>query len=261
MFLSPLLHDGSPLRRAGESLLNMTLLLGLAAVLAYWTWRLAAPAATSMFQPRTQQVAAFDPTALKGLFGGRAEAGDARATSLNIHLTGVFAAPGGRPAVAILKVNGQDMAVVRGSEVQTGVVLDTVEPDHVLLLNQGVKERLDLDQPGGRAGGTQGARQDVALGAREIDQVIANPQDIRAQVRPVGDEERPGLLLVQVEPGGFAERLGLRNGDILRMVNGHAVGSLQDLGRLLTDAAGTSRVSLVGEREAKPLILSYRLQP
>lgn len=253
------------LPRSAWALLNLALLLTLAAVLAHWTWRLAAPETTRAAALAAPQAAGVETIRAAHLFGEPTVAGAApaaRATSLNLKLHGVFAAPGNRPAMAILNVDGEDRAVARGAEVQPGVVLGEVAADHVLLVNQGVTERLDLDRPQGQAAaGGPDAPRAMALTPAEIDRAIANPQQLGAQIRSNGDEGRPALIVDAVDAGGFAARLGLQSGDTLRLVNGNPVSSVQDLARLLADAASLQRVTLVGERQGKPLILSYRLQP
>lgn len=248
------------LPRAGWALLDMALLLALAAVLAYWTWHFAAPVPLRPIERAAPQRAGIDALRAARLFGGPVRT-DARTTALNLKLHGVFAAPDTRLALAILNVDGQDQAVARGAEVQPGVVLNEVAADHVQLLNQGVRERLDLDRPQAQAPGTSGAPREMALTPAEIDRAIANPQQFGAQIRSNGDEGRPALIVDAVDTGGFAARLGLQSGDTLRLVNGNPVASVQDLARLLTDAASQQRVTLVGERLGKPLILSYKLQP
>lgn len=254
------------LPRAGWAALDVALLLALAAVLAHWTWRLAVPETTQAVPPPpAAQTAGVEAIRAARLFGEPTAADArpaARATTLNFKLHGVFAAPGTRPALAILNVDGQDQAVARGAEVQPGVVLSEVAADHVLLVNQGVTERLDLERPQAQqAPGAPNAPREMTLTPAEIDRAIANPQQLGAQIRPNGDEGRPALIVGTVEAGGFAARLGLQSGDTLRLVNGNPVASVQDLARLLADAASLQRVTLVGERQGKPLILSYRLQP
>lgn len=242
--------------------LNLLLLLLLAALLAHWTWRFAAPAAPPLAAgggaevKLDAQLAALRAAQLFGATQGRTDAVGARATSLDFKLRGVFAAPGGPPALAIVGVDGQDQAVASGDEVVPGVVLDTVAPDHVILLNHGVRERLDLD-PLGRPLALAGG--DIPVSRKELDQALANPQSLGLQVR-AGSGPRSGLELSAVAGDGLAARLGLQSGDTLRMVNGMPVADAQEFARQLSGTTGTQRLTVVGERQGKPLILSYTLQ-
>lgn len=253
------------LRRApwlGAPLLNLLLLLTLAALLAHWTWRFAAPVPP---QPaadvRADIKLGTDLASLRAakLFGeatGAAGAPVEQVTSLNLKLRGVFASLGSLPAMAILGVDGQDQAAAPGNEILPGVVLDAVAPDHVILLNRGVRERLDLEAMGlplALAGG------DIPVTRQQIDQALANPQTLGVQAR-MGTGPLAALELTQVDGNGLAARMGLQSGDMLRMVNGSPVSNVQDLARQLSGMAGVERVTLVGERQGKPLTLSFRLQ-
>ena len=245
----------------GAPLLNLLLLLALAALLAHWTWRFAAPVPpvpAAGARADVQLGAALDALRSARLFGAAAgEAGAVeRVTSLNMKLQGVFAAQGGLPAMAILNADGQDLAVATGNEIVAGVVLDAVAPDHVVLLNHGVRERLDLDPVGRPLTLADG---DIPLSRQEINQALANPQTLGVQAK-AGADGKPGLVLTSVDGNGLAARLGLQSGDTLRMVNGSPVANVQDLARLLPGTADVQRITLVGERQGKPLTLSFKLQ-
>jgi len=135
-------------------------------------------------------------------------------------------------------------------------VLDAVAPDHVVLLNRGVRERLDLDPVGRPLTLADG---DIPLSRQEINQALANPKTLGVQAK-AGTGVQPGLVLASVDGNGLAARLGLQSGDTLHMVNGNPVANVQDLARLLPGNADVQRITLVGERQGKPLTLSFRLQ-
>jgi type II secretion system protein C len=253
------------LRRApwlGAPLLNLLLLLALAALLAHWTWRFAAPVPpvpAAGARADVQLGAALETLRSARLFGaaaGEAGAPVERVTSLNMKLQGVFAALGGLPAMAILNADGQDLAVATGNEIVAGVVLDAVAPDHVVLLNHGVRERLDLDPVGRPLTLADG---DIPLSRQEINQALANPRTLGVQAK-AGADGQPGLVLTSVDGNGLAARLGLQSGDTLHTVNGSPVATVEDLAQLLPGTADEQRVTLVGERQGKPLTLSFKLQ-
>lgn len=265
--------DEMPLKSVFDSLsraswlgvpqLSLLLLLALAALLAHWTWRFAAPVpplpvAGARADVRLgEALAALRAARLFGAAEGQ-QAGTAaeRATALNLKLRGVFAAPAGLSALAILNVDGQDQAVATGYEVVPGVVLDTVASDHVILLNRGVRERLDLEAVGRPLTLADG---DIPVSRQEIDQAMANPKKLGVQAQP-GAGAHPGLVLGPVEADGLVSRLGLQRGDRLTQVNGNAVGNVQDLVRQLSSMTGAERITVVGERQGKPLILTFKLQ-
>lgn len=249
------------LPRPGVPLLSLLLLLALAALLAHWTWRFAAPRPPQQAAGARAEVqlgAALETLRAARLFGASAGASGAveRETTLNLKLRGVFAALGGLPALAILAVDGQDLAVATGKEVQPGVTLDSVAPDHVILVNRGARERLDLEELGRPLTLANG---DVPLTRQEINLALANPQTLGVQVKS-GSGPQAGLVLTQVSGDGLVARLGLQTGDVLRMVNGSPVTNVQDLAQQLAGNASVQRIILVGERQGKPLNLSFSLQ-
>lgn len=245
----------------GAPLFTLLLLLTLAALLAHWTWRFAAPVPPVPAADARADVklgAALEALRSTKLFGAAdGAAGTAeRETTLNLKLRGVFAALGGLPALAIVNVDGQDQAVATGQEIQPGVVLDAVAPDHAILVNRGARERLDLDEMGRPLALANG---DIPVTRQEINLAMSNPQSLGVQVRS-GDGPLAGLVLTQVSGDGLVARLGLQSGDILRMVNGSPVANVQDLAQQLAGNANVQRLTLVGERQGKPLNLSYSLQ-
>jgi general secretion pathway protein C len=246
----------------GMPLINLLLLLALAALLAHWTWRFAAPVPPLPAADARADVklgAALETLRSAQLFGaaaGEASAPVEQATSLNLKLRGVFAALGGLPALAILNVDGQDQAVATGNEIVPGVVLDAVAPDHIIFLNRGVRERLDLDAVGRPLTLSDG---DIPVSRQEFNQTLADLQNLGVQAR-AGSGAQPGLVLTSVAGDGLAARLGLQSGDTLRMVNGMPVANVQDFARQLSGTVGVQNITVVGERQGKPLTLSYRLQ-
>ncbi len=254
----------TPLRRIPwpGAPLNLLLLLVLAALLAHWTWHFAAPVpslATNGTRADIElgaQLASLHAAHLFGVAQGQAGEGVERATSLNLKLRGVFAARSGQPAMAIVGVDGQDQAVALGHEIIPGVMLDSVAPDHLVLLNRGVRERLDLDVVGRPLTLSDG---DIPVSRQEFNQALANPQSLGMQAR-TDSSALSGLTLTSVTSDGLAARLGLQSGDTLRMVNGMPVANVQDFARQLSNTTGVQRLTVLGERQGKPLILSYRLQ-
>jgi len=197
------------LSRFGTPLVSFALLLLLAALLAHWTWRFVAPAPRqALTTMRADMVPGAELALLRAayLFGSAPgqEVQTERVTSLNLKLHGVFAALGEMPAMAILGVDGKDQAVSGGQEFVPGVVLDTVHPDHVILLNQGVRERLDLDAVGRPLTLADG---DIPVSRQEFSLALANPQNLGVQAR-AGSGARGGLELTSVDGNGLAARLG-----------------------------------------------------
>jgi general secretion pathway protein C len=137
-----------PLGRPGLAQTALVSLLTLAAlalfglVLAYWTWVWFAPRA----EPRAEAVAgeAGNLASASGVFG-RVERNknSAAPTGIAIKLLGVVAASGGRRGYAVVQLDAkQILAVHEGEDVNPGVRLAEVLPDHVILERGGMRETL-----------------------------------------------------------------------------------------------------------------------
>lgn len=141
------------LQRVVESIAVLALVLVLAGSgwrLAMWTWRVLTPTAT---------VAALD---LQGdvnlsLVGSRpwfgkiptGPAAEARpkATGVVLQLVGVFAG-GGKPAAIMVVGSALPLPFVQGETITDGIVLKSIHPDHVLVVRDGLEERVNLPAKG-----------------------------------------------------------------------------------------------------------------
>lgn len=127
---------------------------GLNTVLVVLTAWLAAALLWQVFAPRSPMplpapdmapppVAKVELSALNALFGEGANQ-TVSLSSLGIKLRGVIATTA--PAVAIFEKAGQPaIAVKTDGEIEAGVRLQEVAPDHAIVDNRGRRERIDLD--------------------------------------------------------------------------------------------------------------------
>jgi type II secretory pathway component PulC len=135
---------------AGIALLEFALVVLLAASLAYWTSVAYTPRAIAVSDWPARSSAEQRGTAVKRHLFGSAPESVAQATaaaSAGLRLLGVFsgAAPGkGRAIVAAQGARPQ--AVLAGEKIADGLVLQDVYPDHVIVLRNGVAERVDLER-------------------------------------------------------------------------------------------------------------------
>ena len=133
------------------SLLTLAALALFGLVLAYWTWVWFAPRA----EPRAEAVAgeAGNLASASGVFG-RVERNknSAAPTGIAIKLLGVVAASGGRRGYAVVQLDAkQILAVHEGEDVNPGVRLAEVLPDHVILERGGMRETLAWPEKKGSA--------------------------------------------------------------------------------------------------------------
>ena len=262
-------------RSAFATLVMVALVLLLAWQLAYWFWRFAAPA------PRPAPVAEasrVDMAAIARLFGAAPPAGSAATASASsgLRLRGVVAPTPGTAASAIFSTgSGRDVAVYIDNEVQQGVRLVEVHPDHAIVSRGGVRERVDLEERRSAARGgaaptarTQGFRLNVsrsggnsfALSRKELDDALRDPNQLNYLGR-IGQPPGGGVRMDAAPPGSLAQKLGLQPGDVIRKVNGQVVASPGDLARLYTQFNTLSSIQAEVQRGTSTVQLSYAINP
>jgi general secretion pathway protein C len=251
------------------TLVVVALVLVLAWQLAYWTWVFVAPAPVANVP---EQDASVDFSAIARLFGAAAPSSAVRGT--NLKLKGVVAPTPGVQASAIFSTGaGRDLAVFVNREVQPGLKLAEVHPDHVIITRAGVRERVDLEArrataASGPAARTPGFRLNVArtgtnsfnLSRKELDDALRDPNQLN-YLGALGTPAGGGVRMEQAPPGSLAQKLGLQPGDVIRKVNGQPIASQGDLARIYTQFNSLSLVQAEVQRGGNTLQLSYSIQP
>ena len=259
-------------QRVVDALLVVALVLLLAWQLAYWTWQLAAPPSRVAASDAPADV---DLAAIGRLFGAAPPAGSgATATRGGLRLKGVIAPTPGVAASAIFSTGtGRDIAVFVGREVQPGVKLAEVHPDHVILSRGGVGERVDLEAmrggasgvpPGGRSVGfhlnvARSGATTYALSRKELDDALRDPNQLN-YLGTIGVPPGGGVRMETAPAGSLASKLGLQPGDVIKKINGQPVASPGDLARLWQQFATTSLVQAEIQRGTTTVQLSYQIQ-
>jgi general secretion pathway protein C len=261
---------GTPANGFIGTLAVIALTLLLAYQLAHWTWVFVAPAPVA-------NVPDGDPSvnlpAIARLFG--AEIPSTQASSSGLRLKGVIAPRAGNAASAVFSTgSGKDIAVYVGREVQPGVKLSEVQPDHVIVSRSGKRERIDLDVPratvasGPGAGRVVGFKLNVArsgannysLSRKELDDALRDPGQLN-YLGQIGVPPGGGVRMDAAPAGSLAQKLGLQPGDVIKKVNGQSVASSGDLARLYQQFATLSLVQAEVQRGSATVQLSYAIQP
>lgn len=258
--------------RIADALVVIALVLVLAWQLAYWTWRFLTPPAVAGSH---DDAGTIDLAAVARLFGGAPPAGTStQATSRNgLRLKGVIAPTPGVSASAIFSTgSGKDLAVYLDHEVQPGLKLKEVHPDHVVLSRNGVDERLDLEPMRGGTTPATASRQrgfhlNVArsgenaysLSRKELDDALRDPNQLN-YLGQIGVPPGGGVRMEAAPAGSLAAKLGLRPGDVIRKVNGQTVASPGDLARLYQQFATTNTVTAEVQRAGQTVQLNYQIQ-
>jgi general secretion pathway protein C len=255
------------------NLLVIALVLVLAWQAAYWTWVFLAPPPVAA--PAESQ-SPVDLAAVARLFGATAP-GQATRASSSLKLKGVIAPTPGTVASAIFSTGaGRDIAVYIDGEVEPGMKLAEVHPDHVIVTRAGVRGRIDLEaphatasaSPRGMPGRVTGFKLNVArtgsnnysLSRKELDEALRDPGQLNF-LGQIGTPPKGGVRMELAPPGSLAQKLGLQPGDVIKKVNGQTVASAGDLARLYTQFNTLSTIQAEIQRGQSTLQLSYAIQP
>jgi general secretion pathway protein C len=250
----------------------VALVLVLAYQLAYWTWVFVAPARVAA--PATAQPA-VDLAAIARLFGATAP-GESPKGSSSLKLKGVIAPTPGVEGSAIFSPGGgRDTAVYLEGEIEPGLRLVEVHPDHVIVARAGARGRIDLEAPRGTGVTTRAAvgkassfklnvartgSNNYSLSRKELDDALRDPNQLNF-LGAIGTPPRGGVRMELAPPGSLAQKLGLQPGDVIKTLNGQAVASAGDLARLYTQFASLSLIQAEIQRGQSTLQLSYSIQP
>jgi len=265
--------------------LNGGILLLLAASLAQWTWLVVKPPLPPLVlappTPSAQQnTFSLQPLLAAHLFGqvsqelrgGRLE--NLPISSLNLVLTGVIASASG--GYALISVNGQPQEPFAvGQTVTAGAELQAVYPDRVVIRRNGVLESLLLEgaektpaeqwtppaatyrppsTPGNIVQETGTNR--YTVGREQLAAQMRTPDFLRqATMIP---SKSGGFQVQQIQAGSLYEKLGLRAGDVIKVVNGQPVNSAEDAMRLYQQMSNIDAVQLEITRDGKSEHLYYQ---
>jgi general secretion pathway protein C len=253
--------------------LTFALLVLLGWQLAWWTWHFLAPvpAAAPAAAPVT---IATSPEAARRLFGEAPPATSAPSSNAGIRLKGVYAIDGKTLSAAVVNTGGKrDTAVRVGEEIQPGTRLASVHPDHIIISQGGIRERIDLERRTAtlpsrpRSADPQGFRLTVAatgnnaysLSRTELNNVLQDPRQMNYLGR-IGMHPNGGVRLEQAPGGSLPSKLGLKEGDVIKNVNGQPVNSPGDLARLYQQFATLSQIRAEVIRGGAPMLLTYQIQ-
>jgi len=139
-----------------------------------------------------------------------------------------------------------------------------------------VRERIDLDkrivmagrQNAAAASSNSGFRLDVAakggntysLSRGDLNSALQDPRQLNFLGR-IGTLPSGGVRMEQAPPGSLSDRLGFKEGDIIRQVNGQPVNSPGDLARVYQQFGNLNQIRAEVMRGGSPIMLTYQIQP
>jgi general secretion pathway protein C len=186
-------------------------------------------------------------------------------------LIGVFLTEGETPSAIIEdeKKKTQDVFVL-GEMVFGEAKLVSVLPDRVEIERFGAREVLAMDETADTATATD-FKDGVAMVSdteyivqeQELDKNLENLPLLLTQARAVPyfkDGQSVGLRLFAVKPGSLFERIGLKNGDILKSINGNTLGDLSQAIKLFETLKQEKSITVSMERDRTEKEVRYQIR-
>ncbi len=183
-------------------------------------------------------------------------------------LFGVRADGAGGGSAIIGLADGRQVSVGAGEELEPGLKLTSVAPDHVMLSRGGAPFRLDFpDMISGAAPAAPEAAAQPAAPSPETasaEGAVVDPQRLIAQagLRPrIKGLGVNGLTVSASGDGGELRNAGLRSGDVILSVNGTALNSPQALVALRGQLADAPSAQIQFERDGQVRSTTVRTRP
>jgi type II secretion system protein C len=187
---------------------------------------------------------------------------------LSLTLIGTFVTDGQEPYAIIedKKKQTQDMFLL-GDSIFEQATLKKIYQDRVEIERLGKLEVLRLDDFGG--GESQGGAgitsngDDFVVDEAELDKGLENLPLLLTQARAVPyfkDGRSIGLRLFAIKSGSLYEKIGLKNGDILKSINGNSLADITQALKLFEQLKQERSINLVLEREKQDREFKYTIR-
>jgi general secretion pathway protein C len=206
----------------------------------------------------------------------------------NLKLIGVMTSPRPGMGVAIISVEGKSDPYREGQEIASGIQLQSVKRDSVVLLQNNQLLELALEKlnkntsalppqiantgttplPNAKATKNPSFKLEVqnlgpnqfSFSQAELNKGLQDPK-MRNSFGEAIPSPSGGLLLKEVPNGSLLDRLGLRTGDVLRQANGQQLNNLADIPALYQQFGNGGMVKLELLRGGQPSQIQYTVRP
>jgi len=217
-----------------------------------------------------------DVAMAKNLFGGlnpklpgKDAASQKMAPQTPLTLVGTFIAGDVNESYAIIedqkKKNQEDFSLndlIFGEAKLVGIYPDKVEIDR-----NGVKEFLKLDESSDSdtAGQTEGGLpvDEFVVSESELETSLQNLPLLLTQARAVPyfkGGQSIGLRLFAIKTGSLYEKVGLKNGDILKAINGNSLSDITQAAKLFEMLKQEKSISVSVERNREDRVFRYQIR-
>ena len=180
-------------------------------------------------------------------------------------LIGTFLTDNEAPyAIIENKKDGEQDVFEKNDSVFEAAKLVEIASDHVKIDRNGEIEILSIEDgstDSGTSGGeSSGSGDTIQVDSAELDNALSNLPVLLTQARAVPyfkDGASIGLRLFAIRPGSLFEKIGLKNGDILKSINGSSLADITQAIKLFEKLKEEKRIGLVLERNREEQSLTY----
>lgn len=193
-----------------------------------------------------------------------------KATELKLRLVGTNISSGGRSYAIIEETAKHEQDIFGVDEsVFDQAKLVALFPDKVLLKRSGSNETETLlledgaDSGGGGEDGPREGQTDFTVSENELNEELANLPRLLSQARAVPyfrGGQSVGMRLFAIRRGSLYEKLGLKNGDILKAVNDNSLSDPTQALKLFEQLKSERSIYLTVERNGEDVDLKYAIE-
>lgn len=196
---------------------------------------------------------------------------------------------GSRTAIAIIKMGTEAEYFNEGDNIGSGKVA-RIEPDRVIIETERGKEALllfeewdegmEASRPSGPPSTSRTtsrwkstpktpvevrkvAEGSYVVAKSEVEKVFRNIGSLLMQARAVPyivDGKIAGFRLFRIKPGSLYEKIGLKNGDIVKAINGVPIDSPETALRIFSELRNETYFEVEIMRGGRPMTLTYNLR-
>ena len=189
---------------------------------------------------------------------------------LNLKLLGTVVAGERSAAVVIVGGSNKQQVFFLGDMIQPSVSLDKVEVDAIVVNNHGKSERVAL--PKGKSlllvghAALPTVRPNTVLHTLQrsaLNRQVRNFPKLLSQARVVphfSQGKSDGFVIGEIVPNSLYQQIGLKNGDVIRKVNGQAVTNAEQAMQMYQALQNASAIDLELERNGSILPIHYVIQ-
>ncbi len=202
---------------------------------------------------------------------------DLEPTSLKLTLLGTVAGPQENARAVILETSIRKQGLYKvGDTVQDAsikkilrekIVLRVGDKDEILVMEEPSSPKSPGPVPSRlsrhAARGNAGPARSITVNRSEIDSALKDINQLLSQARiqpHFSNGDANGVSISRIKRGSIFSKLGLRNGDIIKDINGNALDSPDDLFSMYENLKSGSSASIKIIRRGRPQDFNYRFK-